>query len=77
MKLLYESCSLETFWCSLQTEYPTLAKRALQVLVSFAITWLCELGFSFLLYLKNKYRNILDPKNYLCIAFFHKVPRFE
>ena len=33
--------------------------------------------FSFLLYLKNKYRNVLDPENDLHIALSHKVPRFE
>ena len=77
MKLLYESSLLETFWCSIQTGYPTLAKRALQVLVPFATTWLCELGFSSLLYLKNKYRNALDPENDLLIALSRKVPHFE
>ena len=35
IKLLFDS--LETFWCSVKTGYPTLAKRALQVLVSFAL----------------------------------------
>ena len=77
MKLLYVSSSLETFWCSVQTEYPALAKRALQVLVPFATTWLCESGFSSLIYFKYKYRNALDPENDLRIVLFHKVPRFE
>ena len=77
MKLLYESSSLETFWCSVQTGYPALAKRALQVLFPFATTWLCESGFSSLIYLKNKYRNTLDPENDLRIVLSHKVPRFE
>ena len=35
-KLLYEFSSLETIWCSVQTRYPTLAKRALEVLDPFA-----------------------------------------
>ncbi|XP_051784720.1 protein ZBED8-like [Erpetoichthys calabaricus] len=67
MKLLYESSSLETFCCNVQTGYSTLAKRALKVLVPFATTWLCELGFSSLLYIKNKYRNALNPENDLRI----------
>ena len=77
IKLLYESSSLETFWCSVQTKYPALAKRALQVLVTFATTWLCESEFSSLIYIKNKYRNALDPENDLRIVLSHKVPRFE
>ena len=57
MKLLYDSSSLETFWCNVHIEYPTLAKRPQQVLIPFATTWLCKLGFSSLLYFKNKCRN--------------------
>ena len=76
-KLLYESSSLEVFWCSVQTGYPTLAKRALKILVPFATTWLCESGFSSLLYIKNKYRNAMNPENDLRISMTHKEPRFE
>ena len=69
--------SLETFLCNIQTGYPTQAKRALQILISFVTTWLCGSGFLSLLHLKNKYRNALDPQNNLRIALSHKVPRFE
>jgi len=40
--------------------------KALSILVPFATTYLCESGFSSLLYLKNKYRNHL---NVLCNVF--------
>uniref|UniRef100_A0A8C4TCW7 Uncharacterized protein n=1 Tax=Erpetoichthys calabaricus TaxID=27687 RepID=A0A8C4TCW7_ERPCA len=70
MKLLYESSSLKTFWCSVQTRYSTLAKRALKSFES-------ESGFSSLLYIKNKYRNALNPENDLRISLTHKEPRFE
>ena len=76
-KLLYESSSLEKFWCSVQTGYPTLSKRALKTLVPFATTWLCESGFSSLLYIKNKYRNAMNPENDLRISLTNKEPRFE
>ncbi|KAG2468113.1 ZBED8 protein, partial [Polypterus senegalus] len=77
MKLLYESSSLKTICCSVQTGYSTLAKRALKVLVPFATSWLSESGFSSLLYIKNKYRNALNPENDLRISLTHKEPRFE
>ena len=45
----YRSIGLET--------YPKLAKKALAVLLPFSTTYLCEVRFSFLVYLRNKYQN--------------------
>ena len=77
MKLSYASTSLENFWCKTQIDFRGLAKRALNVLVPFSTTWLCESGFSSLLYMKNKDRNLLNPENELRISLTHKEPRFE
>ena len=52
-------------------------KIAVQVSVPFATTWLCELGFSYLLYFKKKYLNVLDPEKDLRIALFNKISRFN
>ena len=57
MKTEFESMVLDNFW-SIQLEtYPKLAEKALAVLLPSSTTYLCEAGFSSLVYLKNKYRN--------------------
>ncbi len=48
--------------------FPSLPKLALNKLLSFSTTWLYELGFSVLLYLKNKYQIKINPQNDLRIA---------
>ena len=71
-KMEFESMILDNFW-SIQLEtYPKLAEKALAVL-SFSTTYLCEAGFSSLVYLKNKYRNRLETvENDLRIALSNK-----
>ena len=77
MKILFESESLETFWCCAHKSFSSLAKRALQVLTPFSTTWLCESVFLSLLYIKSKYRNSINPENDLRVALTKKEPRFE
>ena len=36
------SSSLIEFWCSILQEYPKLTKRALEALIPFPTTYLCE-----------------------------------
>ena len=57
--------------------YPKLAENALAVLF-FSTTYLCEVGFSSLVYLKKKFRNRLETvENDLRIAMSNKQPRYE
>ena len=51
---------VKQFWCEQISAYPSLAMRALKVLVPFTTTYLCEIGFSALLNMKSKWRNRLD-----------------
>ena len=78
MKMEFESMVLDNFW-SIQLEiYPKLAEKALAVLLPFMTTYLCEAGFSSLVYLKNKYRNRLETvENDLRIALSNRQPRYE
>ena len=78
MKMEFESMVFYNFW-SIQLEtYPKLAEKALAVLLPFSTTYLCEAGFSFLVYLKNKYRNRLETvENDLRIALSNRQPRYE
>ena len=65
---------LDHFW-SIQLEiYSKLAEKALAVL-PFLTTYLCQVGFSSLVYLKNKYRNQLETvENDLRIALSNRQP---
>ncbi len=77
MKLQFDANDLENFWCVVIPLYQKLGTKALSILVPFATTYLCESDFSSILYLKNKYRNRLNPAHDLRVAVSNKVPRFE
>ncbi|CAM1332448.1 ZBED8 (predicted) [Pycnogonum litorale] len=54
------------------THSPQLAERALEVLVPFATTYLCETGFSTLVHIKTKARNRLDASDDMRVAISKK-----
>ncbi|GBP10789.1 Zinc finger BED domain-containing protein 5 [Eumeta japonica] len=51
---------LDDFWCRIRDKYPMLGKMALNILLPFPTTYLCETGFSTYAATKTKYRNRLD-----------------
>ena len=46
IKMEFDSMQLDTFWCAQLKTFSQLAKNALKILVPFATTYLCEIGFS-------------------------------
>lgn len=70
LKDIFDKIPLMDFWLSYGQKYPVLAEKAIKFLMSFVATYKCEASFSTLVFLKNKYRNLLevelDPriKNY-------------
>ena len=68
MKDAFKDKTLVSFWMSTKIEYPSLFKQALQCLTPFVTTYLCDSGFSELLYLKNKYRSRLDIQSDLRVT---------
>ena len=59
LKLKYSQLPLDAFWISVMEEYPALSKEAINVLLQFSTSYLCELGFSYLNNIKNKKRERL------------------
>jgi len=59
LKILFDEMSLTDFWCtsSITNEYPLLAKKTVQILLPFPITYLYETGYSLNASTKIKYRN--------------------
>ena len=68
---------VKQFWCDQIEAYPSGAVRAMNVLVPFTTTYLCEAGFSALLNLKSKWRNRLDVSDDMRVALSITVPRFH
>ncbi|KAG5276716.1 hypothetical protein AALO_G00108910 [Alosa alosa] len=59
LQLQLKKKPLVDFWTEAMVAYPSLAKQAMKVLISFATTYLCESGFSALTAVKTKYRQRL------------------
>ena len=56
----FHTCNLEEFRVKMQPCYPRLGIHALNILVPFLSTCMCECGFSALLTIESKARNRLD-----------------
>lgn len=54
VKLHFDGTKLLQFWLSGQNTYPTLQTAALKVLLPFTTSYLCEVGFSTMIAIKNK-----------------------
>lgn len=74
----FTEVSLSQFWCNdVMREYPSIASRAVKILLPFSTTYLCECGFSALVQLKTKYRNKLNIEHDLRVALSCIQPDFE
>lgn len=62
MESLFKTTPLNDFWCRIQDEYAMLGQMALDILLPFPTTYLCETGFSTYAATKTKYRNRLDAE---------------
>lgn len=77
LKSEFQSKDLGEFWCSMMEPYPVLAKKALQSILPFVTTYLCESGFSTLVTIKTKSRNRLDAEDDMRVALSKSIPRFH
>ena len=60
---LFNEKSITEFWPLMCDSYPKVTKKAIQGILPFVSTYLCESGFSTLLQIKTKQRNRLDVEN--------------
>ena len=73
----FNTTNLQTFWCQQIEDYPLIAKVALEVLMPFVTTCLCEHAFSILVDVKAKKRNRLACKNDMRIAVSETKPQIS
>ncbi|CAI6354382.1 unnamed protein product [Macrosiphum euphorbiae] len=68
----------DSFWISLQNEYPEVSKKALQILLPFSTSYMCESAFSILEVTKTKKRSTLkDIESELRVSLSTIRPRIE
>ena len=73
----FNTCNLKKFWIKMQRCYPRLGIHALNILVPFSSTYLCECGFSVLLTIKSKAQNLLAVKSDIRCALSTSSPDIE
>ena len=72
---LFRTTTLSTFWCLQIAAYPLIAKKALDILIPFVTTYLCEQSFSMMVNIKTKKRNKLCCENDMRVALAKVKPR--
>ena len=77
LKLVFDKEHLDTFWLQVKSEYPSLSSKAIDILLPFATSYLCETGFSSVAVLKTKYRSRSAIEKELRVAISSYLPRFE
>jgi zinc finger BED domain-containing protein 5/7/8/9 len=60
LKLEFKQQNLSDFWFQRRSEYEAISDKALKFLMPFVSSYLCEVGFSAMLSIKNKYRTRLN-----------------
>ena len=73
----FHSCKLVEFWVKMQHCYPRIDIQALNILVPFSSTYLCECGFSALLTIKSKAWNRLHVQSDIRCALSTTLPDIE
>jgi hypothetical protein len=59
---MFKKMDLTEFWLARRKEYPLISNKAVKFLLVFSTTYLCECGFSSIIYIKNKHRNRLSTE---------------
>lgn len=80
LKPVFESSKYLDFWLKMVSDpkFKKLALEVIKILLPFPTTYLCEVGFSTLLLLKNKQRNKLDVRSDLRLALTQSIaPRID
>lgn len=77
MKDYFKEKSLINFWIGCKTEYPLIFRQALLFLMPFVTSYLCESGFSELLYIKNKHRSRISVEEDLRVKISSITPNVD
>ncbi len=70
-KRIFAENEVSKFWTSLNNKFPRLSSKAVELLLPFGSSYLCEHGFSALTEMKSKKRErlrIIDEKMRVCLS---------
>uniref|UniRef100_K7G2A6 DUF4371 domain-containing protein n=1 Tax=Pelodiscus sinensis TaxID=13735 RepID=K7G2A6_PELSI len=59
LKIKFNEVPLDVFWISIRREYPVISAKAVNILLQFSTSYLCEQALSCLTNIKSKERNYL------------------
>ena len=65
---LFRTTTLSMFWCHQIVAYPLIAKKALEILIPFVTSYLCQQSLSRILDIETKKRNKLCCVNDMRVA---------
>ena len=77
LKRKFNSGNPTKFWILLNGESPALTEKALQMIIPFATSYLCEAGFSAMTVIKTKYRTRINVERDIRVAVSKILPRFD
>lgn len=77
LRLRFTTQTLSEFWLGVEREHPLIGQKAVGILLPFATSYLCEIGFSAVASLKTKYRSRLNVEHELRVAVSSLQPRFQ
>ena len=75
LQMKFATSTLTQFWVCVKQEHPDLGQKALEQLLTFASTYLCEASFSAMTVIKTKQRNRLCLEKSLITAVASLPPR--
>uniref|UniRef100_A0A8C7ZS04 DUF4371 domain-containing protein n=1 Tax=Oryzias sinensis TaxID=183150 RepID=A0A8C7ZS04_9TELE len=75
LQMKFGASTLTQFWLCVKQEHPELGQKALEQLLPFASTYLCEASFSAMMLIKTKQRNRLCLEKSLITAVASLPPR--
>ena len=75
LQMKFATSTLTQFWVCVKQEHPDLGQKALEQLLPFASTYLCEASFSAMTVIKTKQRNRLCLEKSLITAVASLPPR--
>uniref|UniRef100_A0A1B0A569 HAT C-terminal dimerisation domain-containing protein n=1 Tax=Glossina pallidipes TaxID=7398 RepID=A0A1B0A569_GLOPL len=76
-QMFHNENNIVTFWLRVKNDFLALRNKALEILLPFVTSYLCETGFSTVAVIKTKYRSRLMIEKKLRSAISSMIPRFE
>lgn len=78
VKNSFDHVTIDAFWYNVSEAYPTVSTKAMNILLPFSTSYLCELAFSSLTAIKNKQRErLVDVDSELRVCLSSISPRLE